>query len=282
VASLGVLLPDLTAVVSGLEKSNVNDSFQVERAAALYEKLYPSLEPAHRRARTERPMDLAVERREADLGRVVLDLMSIGHLVSDRDASALGLVCVSGDSDTVPKVWKNPTSLPRAYVVPRAFLTDDDPAHALHLLLTGNPRERVLITADPLAPGPRQPFTPARWIGRGQDEVIVRVETQAPGLLVVANTWMPGWAATVDGAPGTVLRGNHCQQVVAIPSAGSHEIILRYQPPGFVAGLSVTLASLAGWGGVGLACLFRSPRRPASAPSRPHFKTPASRRLQQN
>ncbi len=53
---------------------------------------------------------------------------------------------------------------------------------------------------DPLGPDPsrRQPFTPAEWVSDDPDRVVVRVATEAPGLLVVADTWMPGWTAEVE------------------------------------------------------------------------------------
>jgi hypothetical protein len=115
---------------------------------------------------------------------------------------------------------------------------------------------------DPLPEGDRQPFTPAEWVLRDPDEVVILAETRAPGLLVVANTWMPGWSATVDGAPATVHRGNHCQQVVALPAPGRHEVVLRYVPPGLAAGRAVSGTSLALWSGFGLVLVARRWRAP--------------------
>ena len=72
------------------------------------------------------------------------------------------------------------------------------------------------MTVDPLAglaSGPRQPFTAAEWTSNDPDRPALFVTTQAPGLLVVADTWMPGWTATVDGRPAPVLRGNYAQRV---------------------------------------------------------------------
>ena len=37
--------------------------------------------------------------------------------------------------------------------------------------------------------------------GNDPDHPSWRVTTDAPGLLVVADTWMPGWTARVDGVP---------------------------------------------------------------------------------
>ena len=90
----------------------------------------------------------------------------------------------------------NTTAMPRAYVVPRAVVAPDDPATVLSTFRHVDPRAAVLMARDPLGPsGVRQPFTPAEWASDDPDRIVVRVETEAPGLLVVGDTWMPGWTA---------------------------------------------------------------------------------------
>ena len=76
--------------------------------------------------------------------------------------------------------------------------------------------------------------------------------TEAPGLLVVSNTWVPGWTATVDGAPATVERGNEWQQVIPLRKAGQHEIRLRFAPPGFALGWAITAGAITLWGALGV------------------------------
>ena len=100
----------------------------------------------------------------------------------------------------------------------------------------------VLMDIDPLrnvAAGLRQPFTPAEWATDDPDRPVLCVTTAAPGLLVVADTWMPGWSALVDGLPVPVLRGNHSQRVIPLVNPGRHTIALRLRPPGFVLGCAL-------------------------------------------
>src|SRR5262249_31581440 len=142
--------------------------------------------------------------------QAVLDRMNVAFLVADRpEPGAPWPVVATGTWRGVPYlIYCNTTALPRAYVVPRAHPAPDD-ATAVALFPAGPPREAVLMPADPLGPGgPRQPFTPAEYDARDPDRVVVRVATGAPGLLVVADTWMPGWTARLDGVPVPVLRGN--------------------------------------------------------------------------
>ena len=56
--------------------------------------------------------------------------------------------------------------MPRAYVVPRATVLPDHPGVLVSSLAGLDPRESVIMTADPLAgvaPGPRQAFKPVVW-----------------------------------------------------------------------------------------------------------------------
>ncbi|MBV8313701.1 MAG: hypothetical protein JOZ53_01960, partial [Planctomycetaceae bacterium] len=93
----------------------------------------------------------------------------------------------------------------------------------------------------------RQPFTPAEWASSDPDRPVIRVTTVAPGLLVVADTWMPGWTAHVDGRPAPIFRGNHAQRVVPLPDPGRHEIVLRYHAPGLARGMALTGLSAVVW-----------------------------------
>jgi hypothetical protein len=83
-------------------------------------------------------------------------------------------------------------------------------------------------------------------------------------LLVVADTWMPGWSAMVDGRGSPIFRGNRSQRVIPLVEAGQHEVILTYRTPGLSAGLSMTIGASVVW----LALFLVVPRRVGSFLSR--------------
>jgi hypothetical protein len=150
-------------------------------------------------------------------------------------------------------IQANPTALPRAYVVGKAEIVEPDLALLPSQLRATNPKEKVLMLSDPLADlpestGERQPFTPARWTTHDPDHLRLTVTTEKPGLLVIADTWMPGWSARVDGDPVEVLRGNDAQRVIPIRQPGSHTITLDYTPPGLYLGFAIFLGTLGFWG----------------------------------
>jgi hypothetical protein len=232
---------DLRAARHGIEKTNLNDLFQVKHAADLYERLYPIFDPP-------RPHFPETEHRRK-VRQGVLDRLSVGFLVSDHpEPGASWPIAASGTWKRRPYwIYRNPTALPRAYVVPHVYRADD--ASAVDLFARVDPRDAVLMAHDPLghASRYRQPFTIASYNANDPDRVEIRVSTQFPGLLVVADTWMPGWSAELDGRPAPILPGNHAQRVVPLPRPGRHQIIMRYQAPGFISGLVVSGASALVW-----------------------------------
>lgn len=243
------LYNDLRAFGHGFEKVNVNDWFQLQHAADLYESLYLIM----RRLRPIDPAEplgeaVAHYRREVQQG--VLDRMGVAFLVADHvDPDAPWPLLATGrwHGDSFA-IHCNTTAMPRAYVVPRAVVAPNDPATVLSTFRHINPRAAVLMARDPLGPsGVRQPFTPAEWASDDPDRIVVRVATEAPGLLVVGDTWMPGWTALIDGHPAPILRGNHAQRVIPLPRPGRHEVVLRYRPPGLDLGLAVTFVSGIAW-----------------------------------
>ena len=244
-----ILYHDLRASWNGFEKVNINDSFQIQHAADLYKTLYPLLyvlPPSD----PDEPMGEAIARFRRDVRQGVLDRLGVAFLVSDHvePEPAWPLVASGTWQRSRFVIHRNPTALPRAYVVPRALAADDDISGVLSLFARTDPRAAVLMERDPLGPGAaRQPFTPAEWASSDPDRPVIRVTTVAPGLLVVADTWMPGWTAHVDGRPAPIFRGNHAQRVVPLPDPGRHEIVLRYHAPGLARGMALTGLSAVVW-----------------------------------
>jgi hypothetical protein len=91
----------------------------------------------------------------------------------------------------------------------------------------------------------------ARAVGNRLD-----VRAEGPGLLVVAESWDPGWSAEVDGAKAALLRVNQAQ--IGIPlGPGTHRVSLRHRAAGFLAGVALALAA----GAAGAASLAFGRRR---------------------
>lgn len=64
------------------------------------------------------------------------------------------------------------------------------------------------------------------------------------GLLVFADTYYPGWRATVDDRETTIYPVNMSQRAIKLPK-GSHAVTMKYEPKSFISGVTVTGISVA-------------------------------------
>ena len=104
--------------------------------------------------------------------------------------------------------------------------------------------DRALVSSDPgIQPG--QASGGADVIGpivRGADRIDLSVDLAAPGLLVLNAAPSPGWSAEVNGRPAEILTVNMVSRGLALP-AGAHDISMRFDPPGFSAGVIASLVA---------------------------------------
>src|SRR5262249_9664089 len=90
----------------------------------------------------------------------------------------------------------------------------------------------VIETAEPLpalAEPPAAATESVAVVGDLPERVEIAATLAAPGLLVLTDTWYPGWSATVDGAPAPILRADYGFRAVALP-AGEHRVVFLYAP----------------------------------------------------
>ncbi len=247
---------DLHAWRESIEKTNIGDLFQIRHATEIIRPLYAVFQESDSRA--SRPLD-------ADLARSVLDRMGVQLLLSDRPLRlTIGPVLESGRNGIARfELIENLSALPRARVLPRVDVVE--PSWTLDRLAEVDPRLVVVMTHDPLRglDGDRQPFTPVEYCQEHPDRIVLRVTTRAPGLLIVADTWMPGWRATLNGRPVPVFCGDHAFRVVALPEPGRIEVVMTYRAPGLAIGGMISVGSVGLLAVIGLrgAVRKRFPRR---------------------
>lgn len=109
-----------------------------------------------------------------------------------------------------------------------------------------DPRAEVALEGAPSGAGDTPgPAGEVLAILPGDDRVDVSLLAARPAWLVLADTFAPGWEATLDGGDQqlSILRANAAFRAVRVP-AGRHEVAMRYRAPGGAAGR--WLALLAG------------------------------------
>ncbi len=71
--------------------------------------------------------------------------------------------------------------------------------------------------------------------------VTIRAASFTAGYLILADTYYPGWRASIDGRPVPIELANTTLRAVKLP-AGDHVIEFRYEPDSVTIGAAITLA----------------------------------------
>ena len=150
------------------------------------------------------------------------------------------------------KVWENPNAFPRAWAVHslvpiknygegRALIND-------HL---GDLHSEAFTLEKPVTlqscPGAADEVTFKKYAAERLD---LTAKMACQGMVVVSDTFFPGWQATVDGKPAQIHEVNLAMRGVVVPQ-GQHELVMRYRPASVYLGAFLTGV---GWlGAIGLA-----------------------------
>ena len=149
-------------------------------------------------------------------------------------------------------IYRNNNAFPRAFIVHEAEVVSDaeeaiermkdrgfDPAQVAVIEGSPSPAQLAALTEGKSTGGARAEIT------KYQDErVELSVETERPGLLVLSDTYYPGWKAYVDGKQVPVYPTDVALRSIFVP-AGEHDVEFVYSPGSFNLGLTITIASFA-------------------------------------
>lgn len=148
-------------------------------------------------------------------------------------------------------LYTNPAALPRAFLVYTAHpvrtraeslarLADPTFDSRREVILeVANDAETQALTAlqTPATPGQSMitHYTPGK--------LTVDVDTPVEALLVLSESYLPGWHATIDGMEAPLYIANHAFHAVRVP-AGGHTVAFYYLPMSYVLGKWISLGAL--------------------------------------
>jgi hypothetical protein len=139
------------------------------------------------------------------------------------------------------KVFENVKAFPRAWAVHRAVEVSDskharamladpqfDAAHAT-FLIGQNPPKLASCVDDEV------------WIARYEpNHVAIKAAMNCRGMVVLTDSWFPGWRATVDGRAAVIEQAYGAFRGVVV-EAGEHTIEMRYRPWSVFIGAAMTM-----------------------------------------
>lgn len=123
-------------------------------------------------------------------------------------------------------VYRNDNALPRARFVPRLEVVPE-PRALLARLANGDDDLAAMAFVEEAPPSG---FTgiegasrarSARFVTDDPEHIVIDVDAPQRGFLVLADTFYPGWRATVNDLPAPILRANYMFRLVELPAGPS-------------------------------------------------------------
>ena len=171
----------------------------------------------------------------------VLSLLNVKYILSRQalDDPRLRLV-----SNADPLIYENTTVLPRAFFVPRHRVLSEKELLTALRSGTFDPLQEVLLEVEPLPPSGEPARVSRATIATYEAQrVIVDVETDGNGFLVLSDLYYPGWRARIDGRDATTYQANYVMRAVPV-GAGRHRVEFDYRPDSFRLGAAITMLTL--------------------------------------
>lgn len=135
-------------------------------------------------------------------------------------------------------IYRNDQALPRAFMVydAKQFSPDRD-------LLKTMTAPDLDFSKTVLLETPVSQAIPQSDKGTGSSEITryepnhveIRVTTDAPGYLVLVDSWFPGWTCSIDGKPVPIHKANYAFRAVEVPG-GTHHVRFDFRPKSYVRG----------------------------------------------
>jgi len=156
--------------------------------------------------------------------------------------------------------------LPRAHLVGQwKRVTGDEQVIKTMLGTAFDPRWEAVV--EPLDGGvvPDSPEADALTLKSGEvrefadhgEKVTMQTESATRALLVLSDTFYPGWTVTVDGVQRPIFRTNYMFRGVVL-EPGTHRVEFSYWPTHLSLGIGICAVALAACGGLAWVAIRRA------------------------
>jgi hypothetical protein len=178
----------------------------------------------------------------AAVGRGRFDIEGVTHVVTGRRSKGK-ILNVPSEPAGAAFIHRNKGALPRARLAGRPVYAGNrlGAIAALDRLTLQNQLRDHLVVEDPTRPLPADATCrgTARIVEDLPERVVVEADAETAAYLVLADTFDPGWSATVDGRPAPIWPAYVAFRAVYLPP-GKHTVLFTYRPAGFELGLALS------------------------------------------
>lgn len=171
----------------------------------------------------------------------VRDILGIRYAIAKQPTLPSQHVVFTGASGL--SVYENPEAYPRVWAVHESLrLSNPSDAGARLLSAAFDARKTVFFTepsAPQLAPCGNDsgslPGDDVRLTLHGTNRVAISATLICPGMVILTDTFYPGWRAKLDGNTVAIVEADGVFRGVAVP-AGRHVIEMQYRPASVIGG----------------------------------------------
>ncbi|HEY1269451.1 MAG TPA: YfhO family protein [Candidatus Binatia bacterium] len=177
----------------------------------------------------------------------LLGALNVKYIVALRPLPPGGITLI-GEFPKYPSwLYRVERVVPRTYIV-GDWAVEKDSEKTLETLAQADfdPLSKALLAEPPTVPKPEKRSGGAATITQYTNQrVTIRASLEGSGLLVLADSYFPGWRVYVDGREEKIERVNLFFRGVML-SAGEHVVEFDYVPRSFAVGLAISLATIGG------------------------------------
>jgi hypothetical protein len=141
-------------------------------------------------------------------------------------------------------IYKNLNAFPKAFIVPSALVFDNK-EKILEVISNNEIDFKKFVVLERNTNKPlinKGSFKEAKIISYSPNKIIVKINIENPGYLVLSDSFDKGWKAYDNGREIEVLRANYILRSVYLDT-GSHEVIFKYEPKSYKLGKQISLVT---------------------------------------
>ncbi|HXF76821.1 MAG TPA: YfhO family protein, partial [Methylomirabilota bacterium] len=174
----------------------------------------------------------------------LLRTFNVGYLVSFRELPEMGIRLVGRFPKYFSWLYRVEGTVPRVYLV-NEFLVEKEAAKVLQRLSDPDfdPLKEVILDTGASVEAFGELDAQATIERYENATVSVRVAADGDAILVLADSYYPGWKAFVDGHETEIFRANHFYRAVVLPK-GEHRVEFHYRPQSFALGVVISVVAL--------------------------------------
>jgi len=174
----------------------------------------------------------------------LLGVMNVKYLISAIALPSEGITLVGQFPEYPSWLYGIDRVIPRAYIV-RNVTVEKDPLKVLDRLSSSefDPIDEVILEQPLSMPLNERLRARTEIVRYSNQHVTIRAALDNSGVLVLADSFYPGWKVFVDGEEREVLRANYFFRGVLL-APGEHRVEFRYEPASFYYGVVISLLTV--------------------------------------